>query len=178
MKHVAAAIDQLADLLSRGACWLLVGIGVIMSVVVLMQVFFRFVIYMPFPWSEEIARYLMIWMGMLGSFVALRKGRHIGVTFLVERLPKGLNRVLTPLIQLALIAFLAVIAVQGWKLALSNAAQKSPAMMIPMIFPYLAIPVGTGLMILELAAGLFKQPVAPDTRGIAADTPGCLQERS
>ncbi len=113
MKHVAAAIDQLADLLSRGACWLLVGIGVIMSVVVLMQVFFRFVIYMPFPWSEEIARYLMIWMGMLGSFVALRKGRHIGVTFLVERLPKGLNRVLTPLIQLALIAFLAVIAVQG-----------------------------------------------------------------
>jgi TRAP-type C4-dicarboxylate transport system permease small subunit len=171
MRYAAAAIDQLADLLSRCACWLLVGLGVVMSGVVLMQVFFRFVIYLPFPWSEEIARYLMIWMGMLGSFVALRKGRHIGVTFLVERLPVGLNRVLTPLIQIALIAFLFIIAVQGWKLALFNASQKSPAMMIPMIYPYLAVPAGAALMILELVAGVLR-PLRP------AEARGLLSERS
>ena len=156
MRRLSAAINRLADTLSRAAGWLLVGLGVMMSVTVLLQVFFRFVVYMPFPWSEEIARYLMIWVGMVGSFVALRKGRHIGVTFLVEKLPAALNRVLAPLVQATLIAFLAVIAREGWNLAVANAAQKSPAMMIPMIYPYLAIPVGAGLMMIELTTGLLN----------------------
>lgn len=156
MRRIAAALDRLADTLSRAACWILVGLGVIMSAVVLLQVFFRFVIYVPFPWSEEISRYLMIWLGMLGSFVALREGRHIGVTFLVERLPAAANRVITPLVQAALIVFLSVIAREGWDLALFNASQKSPALMVPMVYPYLAIPVGAALMVLELTAGLFR----------------------
>lgn len=157
MRKLSAALDRLADTLSRAVCWLLVGLGAVMSVIVLLQVFFRFVIYVPFPWSEEISRYLMIWLGMLGSFVALRKGRHIGVTFLMERLPAAAHRVLAPLVQAALIGFLAVITREGWDLALFNASQKSPALMVPMIFPYLAIPVGAALMVLELTAGLFKQ---------------------
>jgi TRAP-type C4-dicarboxylate transport system permease small subunit len=148
-----------------------------MSVIVLLQVFFRFVIYMPFPWSEEIARYLMIWVGMIGSFVALRKGRHIGVTFLMERLPAGVARGLNPLIHLVLIAFLAVIAVQGGKLAILNATQKSPAMMIPMIYPYLAIPVGAALMIIEMIAVLMKDLFAPPAPPpAAAGGPDRLQE--
>jgi TRAP-type C4-dicarboxylate transport system permease small subunit len=161
MRSFAAAIDRLADALCRAACWLLLGLGVVMSVIVLLQVFFRFVIYMPFPWSEEIARYLMIWVGMIGSFVALRKGRHIGVTFLMERIPAAVARVLNPLIQIVLVGFLAVIAAQGGKLAVLNATQKSPAMMIPMIYPYLAIPVGAALMILEMTAVLMKDLFAP-----------------
>jgi TRAP-type C4-dicarboxylate transport system permease small subunit len=156
MRRLTAAINRLAETLNQAACWLLVGLGVMMSVTVLLQVFFRFVVYLPFPWSEEIARYLMIWVGMVGSFVALRKGRHIGVTFLVEKLPAALDRVLTPLVQATLIAFLAVIAREGLHLAIANAAQKSPAMMIPMIYPYLAIPVGASLMMIELTAGLLN----------------------
>lgn len=177
MRRLAAAIDRLAEALCRSVCWLLLGLGVIMSVIVLLQVFFRFVVYMPFPWSEEIARYLMIWVGMLGSFVALRKGRHIGVSFLVDRLPAAVTRVLTPFIQFALIAFLAVIAVQGWKLALFNAAQKSPAMMIPMVYPYLAIPVGALLMILELTAVFFTGLFSAPGRMAAVEPPGRLSGR-
>lgn len=177
MRRLAAAIDRLAEALCRAACWLLLGLGVIMSIIVLLQVFFRFVVYMPFPWSEEIARYLMIWVGMTGSFVALRKGRHIGVSFLMERLPAAVTRVLTPLIQLALIAFLAVIAVQGGKLAFFNAAQKSPAMMIPMVYPYLAIPVGALLMILELTAVFFARLFFTPGRTAAAEPPSHLQGR-
>ncbi len=153
---VAQALDRLSEALCRIAARLLVLLGIAMSAVVILQVFFRFVIYVPFPWSEELARYLMIWMGLVGSSVALRRGRHIGVNSLVERFPFPLRRAAAIAVHLTLIGFLALIAREGWRLALFNAAQKSPAMMIPMLYPYLAIPVGAALMIVELLAGLAR----------------------
>ncbi len=154
MKKISYAINRLASALSAVSCWFLIALGVAMCIVVLLQVFFRFVVYIPFPWSEELARYLMIWLGMVGSFVALRRGRHIGVTILIERIPARIGVVLTPLLQAVMVAFLWVIAQQGMYLALFNAAQKSPAMQIPMFYTYLAVPVGAALMIIELIAGI------------------------
>lgn len=156
MEKLSRVLDRTSGALSRIAERLLILLGIAMSTVVILQVFFRFVIYVPFPWSEELARYLMIWMGLVGSFVALRRGRHIGVNSLVDCLPPALRRAAAIGLHLALIAFLALIAREGLNLALFNAAQKSPAMMIPMFYPYLAIPVGAALMIVELLAGLFK----------------------
>jgi len=154
MKKLSYFTNRLASALSAVSCWLMIVLGVAMCIVVLLQVFFRFVIYVPFPWSEELARYLMIWLGMVGSFVALRKGRHIGVTILIERLPEKIFAILAPVLQAIMIAFLLTLAVEGMSLALFNAAQKSPAMQIPMFYPYLAVPVGTALMIIELCAGI------------------------
>ena len=157
MKKLSYFINRLASALSAVSCWLLIALGAAMCVVVLLQVFFRFVIYVPFPWSEELARYLMIWLGMVGSFVALRKGRHIGVTVLIERLPAKVYTVLAPVLQVVMIVFLVTLAKEGMSLALFNAAQKSPAMQIPMVYPYLAVPVGAALMIVELCAGILDE---------------------
>ncbi len=167
MERLSRGLDRVSEALSRAAERLLILVGIAMSVVVILQVFFRFVVYVPFPWSEELARYLMIWMGMVGSFVALRRGRHIGVNSLVERFPPAARRVAAIGLHLVLIAFLALIAREGLNLALFNAMQKSPAMMIPMFFPYLAIPVGAALMIVELVGGVLRllAPAAPPPGG-------------
>lgn len=145
---------------------LLVVFGSVMSVVVMLQILFRFVIYIPLPWSEELARYLMIWTGMVGSFVALREGRHIGVTLIVNRLPPRVAAGVAVFVQVLTILFLVILAKQGLALALINLNQLSPAMRIPMFFPYLAVPVGAALMIIELAAGVLQDiaPAAPGTR--------------
>ncbi len=156
MEKLSRVLDRTSESLNRFAERLLILLGITMSVVVILQVVFRFVIYVPFPWSEELARYLMIWMGLVGSFVALRRGRHIGVNSLVDRFPPALRRATAIGLHLVLIAFLVLIAREGLNLALFNASQKSPAMMIPMFYPYLAIPVGAALMIVELFAGFFK----------------------
>jgi TRAP-type C4-dicarboxylate transport system permease small subunit len=109
------------------------------------------------PWSEELARYLMIWMGMLGAAVALRNGRHIGVTFFIEKLPERLHHGALALSQVTMIIFLVVVVKEGWLFALSNHSQRSPAMGISMLYPYLAVSVGAGLMILELLADLLHK---------------------
>jgi TRAP-type C4-dicarboxylate transport system permease small subunit len=130
--------------------------GALMSLVILLQVVFRFVIYVPFPWSEECARYMMVWVAMLGSVVALRWGRHIGVRVLVEKIPgQGYDRFIVPLVQLGMIVFLALLTHQGVNLAVLNMYQRSPAMEIPMLIPYMAIPVGSLMMIIDIAADMF-----------------------
>jgi TRAP-type C4-dicarboxylate transport system permease small subunit len=133
---------------------MLVLLGIIMTILILLQIFFRFVYYVPFPWSEECARYLMIWMGMLGSVVALQKGRHIGVTVLVEKIPDYLRRGTTLLVRLVSIGFLSVLFQQGIGFALFNLNQLSPAMEISMLIPYCSIPVGTAMMILVIVGDI------------------------
>jgi len=158
-------LNRLCERLRRAAMALLVVFGAVMSVVVMLQIIFRFVIYIPLPWSEELARYLMIWTGMVGSFVALREGRHIGVTLVVNRLPPRTAAGVAVFVQMLTILFLFILAKQGLALALVNLNQLSPAMRIPMFFPYLAVPVGAALMIIELAAGAL-QDIYPAESGI------------
>lgn len=155
---------RLCDGLRRAAMVLLVAFGAVMSVIVLLQIIFRFVVFVPLPWSEELARYLMIWTGMVGSFVAMRQGRHIGVTMVVDRLPPRAALAVSIFVQAVTIAFLVVLARQGLALTLVNLQQLSPAMRIPMFYPYLAVPVGAVLMILELAAGIL-QDICPAEAG-------------
>ena len=146
----------LASAQNRFCTWSMVVLGLVMTGTILIQIFFRFVIYRPVPWSEELARYLMVWMGMLGSVIALRRGRHIGVTFLVERLCGWQRKGVVGLVQLTLLGFLAIICWEGWGLALFNAQQLSAAMEISMSIPYLASPVGAAMMMVELAAQMLQ----------------------
>jgi len=166
MKTLSYWINKLANGGNRMAIWGIVITGSAMSLVVFLQIIFRFVIYIPFPWSEECARYLMVWMGVVGAVAALRQGRHIGVTVLIQRLPPGYLRWMLIAMQLVLVGFLLIIAKEGFALSLFNASQRSAAMEIPMIIPYMAIPVGAVLMILELCADvlheLFPTPAGSD----------------
>jgi TRAP-type C4-dicarboxylate transport system permease small subunit len=149
-------LNRLTNGLYAVSKWLLIGFGIAISFIVFLQVFFRFTLQIPLSWSEESARYLMVWMGMIGSAAAIRHARHIGVQIFVEKLPPALFRVFVPLTELAMILFLGILAKEGLNLAIRNYTQLSPAMSLPMFYPYLAIPVGATLMILELAAAILQ----------------------
>lgn len=149
-------LNRLTNGLYEVSRWLLIALGIAISVIVFLQVFFRFTFQIPLSWSEESARYLMIWMGMIGSAAAIRHARHIGVQLFVEKLPPTLYRILVPLAELAMILFLVILVKEGMNLAARNFMQLSPAMRIPMFYPYLAIPVGAALMILEMVAAMLQ----------------------
>ncbi|MFO7737897.1 MAG: TRAP transporter small permease [Desulfatiglandaceae bacterium] len=168
MKAVSYFFNYLARAQIRFCTFFMVILGITMTLTILLQIFFRFVIYRPVPWSEEAARYLMIWMGMLGSVVALRRGRHIGVTSLVDSLPEKVSGIIVYLVRLVMIGFMAIIGWEGFGLAVFNYPQLSAAMEITMTIPYLAIPVGAVMMIVDLVAELlhehFPTPVGERTK--------------
>ncbi len=157
MYKLSYLVNTLANLQVRFCNLMLVVLGLAMSILILCQVFFRYVLGSSISWSEEAARYLMIWMGSLGSVVALRQGRHIGVRALVERLPdRTYDRYIVPLVQTVMVVFLSYLFWQGLLLAQFNLDQLSPALEIPMLIPYGAIPVGAAMMILDIVGDMFQ----------------------
>ena len=122
-------------------------------VVVFGQVVSRFLFNAPFSWSEELARYLQVWLIMLGSAACLRQGLHLTVDYAVHSLPEGTKRNLYLVSLAATIFFLGVVFVSGISLISATLSQRTPALQIPMWVVYLALPVGSLLMVLE-AVGL------------------------
>ncbi|MDD3570239.1 MAG: TRAP transporter small permease [Lachnospiraceae bacterium] len=115
-----------------------------MSIVVFIQVVFRFLVKSSLPWSEELSRYLLVWTAFLGGAYGVRQGAHIGVEAFVLLLPKTLQKVLSIFIMLASIVLCVVIAKYGFAIVQTQLSrgQLSPAMRIPMGYMYAAIPVG------------------------------------
>jgi TRAP-type C4-dicarboxylate transport system permease small subunit len=140
-------VSHSCNKLAEWSCLLLL---VAMTVVTFAQVFFRFVIVHSLPWSEEFSRYSLVWASFLGASIALKRGLHIGVQAFVTKLSQEKRRLIY-LITLAIITvFLIVVIVKGFQMASFNMRQSSPAMRIPMGFPYLAIPVGSLIMVIHL----------------------------
>ena len=119
-----------------------------MTVVVFLQVFFRFVVKGSLPWSEELARYFMVWAVFIGASIGAREGAHIGVAAVVNFLPTSLKKVAVLVAGLLSVAFSIIILLLSLQIiaVLLKTGQKSPAMEIPMYFAYLAIPTGSILM--------------------------------
>lgn len=156
MNKISLLVSRFVAIQIKFCNRMLLILGLAMTVLILLQVFFRFVIYIPFPWSEECARYLMIWMGMLGSVIALKQGRHIGVSFFMEKLPPELGKKATLLVQTGMILFLGIVCWQGILFSLFNADQLSPALEISMVIPFGAIPAGAFMMILVMVESMLE----------------------
>ncbi len=145
-------ISHYCNRFAEGGCLALL---VAMTIITFAQVFFRFVIVHSLPWSEEFSRYALVWASFLGASVALKRGLHIGVEAFVAKLSKEKKRWIYLITLTFIILFLLVVIIKGFQMASFNMRQLSPAMRIPMGFPYLAVPVGSLLMVLHLVNELF-----------------------
>ena len=94
------------------------------------------------------ARYLLVWISLLGSVYALRVGLHVSISFVKERFPRVLYCVTTVVVHVSLLGFFMFCTVEGFRYAASQWHHLTPALEIPMTFPNLAIPVGCGIMFL------------------------------
>jgi len=119
-----------------------------MVVVVFLQVVFRFLVKASLPWSEELARYLMVWTVFIGASMGAKVGAHVGVEAFLQLLPMGARRYVMAIGGLITFTFCLVMVKLSLDVVqhISSTGQVSPAMLIPMYLPYLALPVGFCLM--------------------------------
>jgi TRAP-type C4-dicarboxylate transport system permease small subunit len=106
MTQVKKAIDKLL----AGVCVVLFAVLV---VDVAWQVFARQVLNQPSGWSEVLATYVFIWLGLFGSALVFGERGHIAVDFAVRRLPETLQIGVTVVVQLAILAFTSLVLVWG-----------------------------------------------------------------
>ena len=149
-------MQRISDILNRITEVVLLVVLTAMALAVFLQVIFRYVLSFPLFWTEEFARYCLVWASLLGSAVAVKRGQHIAVTILVERLPSALGRTLKIMALIAVVVILAVIFWGGIQLVAITRAQISPALRVPMSIPYLAVPVGAALMLFHTIGFLLE----------------------
>ncbi|MBE3598545.1 MAG: TRAP transporter small permease [Limnochordaceae bacterium] len=164
---VARGVEVASRWLDLGSVVVAAGLTAVMAGALILQVAFRFAIQSPLSWSEELARYCFVWVGSLGAAAGVRRELHPGLDLVVGRLP-GRARAATGTVALALVAlFAATVAVAGWRLAAFNMRQRSPAIGLPMGYPYAAVPAGAGLMALHAAALLAARMTRSEETGRA-----------
>jgi C4-dicarboxylate transporter DctQ subunit len=141
------AVERLAAL----SCQLAVTV---MTALVLTQVVLRYVFGTPLVWVEEASIFLMIWMTFVGTGVALRRGAHVAMTLMLERFPAGLARTFWIVSHAAMLGFAGVFGWQGWLLARAVETQRSPALEVSMMVPYLMMPIGAAVLASQILASL------------------------
>jgi len=106
----------------------------------------RYVFHRPLIWSDELASILFIWLAMLGSVVALRRGEHMRMTALVSKASPERRAFWELLATAACLAFLAMVAWPAVQYVLEERDITTPALEISNAWRVCAIPVGIALM--------------------------------
>lgn len=136
----------------------------IMTVLVFIQVVIRYVFSNSLSWSEEMARYIFLWLSWIGASYAVKQRGHFRVEMLANMI-KGHARVRFEYVIL-IIWFLSSFAL-AWcgiqmLLFLYESGQVSAAMEIPMTWAYASVPAGCALMCVRLAIEICKIHVSPE----------------
>ena len=124
--------------------------------VVFLQVISRYVFHHPFDWPEELARFLFVWVALLGAALALKRGVHFSIEALVKRFSVKWQVFIALSIHILLSAFILIIMVRGFELAMRVKEQLSPGMEISMTLPYLSVPVSFTVMLFYLFGHIYK----------------------
>ncbi len=128
MAHDAsAAAPRHRSATGRGLAWVTAAMMAAMAVVVGLQVVGRHVLHTPWPWTEEVARLLLVWLMCAGGIRALADSEHPRVTALVRLLSAPQRAAVDRGLQLVLFGFCLALIAPSWRLTVSSAGERLPA---------------------------------------------------
>lgn len=146
--------------IDRYLAYLLVFLMILITLDVLWGVFTRYALGNQAGWTEELARYLLIWIGMLGAAYASGQRMHLAIDLLSPKLGPKARRRLAAFINVLIAGFaLTAMVIGGARLIYitQTLGQTSAAMRIPMAFVYLAIPAAGLLIVYYKVNDLFSE---------------------
>lgn len=123
---------------------------IMMVVLIFVQIVSRVIIGSSFSWTEEVARYLMIWVAFLGAGFAFQYGTHMSIEVLFKKLNLNMQNIFQIISALLCTLFFLLLIVKGIELIKGSINVYSPALKLPMVIVYAAIPIGAFLQILNV----------------------------
>ncbi|MCM3716121.1 TRAP transporter small permease [Alkalihalobacillus oceani] len=147
---------QSIDKLNKTMGYLLALMLLVMTVVIFAQIISRYLLGESLSWSEELARFIMVWGVFIGSAIATRYQSLIAVEILPQKLPERFAKWVKLLVYAIIIIFCYYLFSYGIDMVRQVILQKSPAMQISMAIPYSSVPIGTLLIFLNTVVVLFE----------------------
>ncbi|WP_420392956.1 TRAP transporter small permease [Acuticoccus sp.] len=133
------------------------------------QVFARYILEAPTAWSEELARFHMVAVTMLGSALVVARQGHVDVTVFVELLPTAVQRVLAVVRDLLIVAMGGFLAWAGWGLVESGGRRVSSGLGVSMAIPYSAVAIGSALIAILVILRHFRASREDDRNRLDED---------
>ncbi|WP_100397976.1 TRAP transporter small permease [Bacillus sp. FJAT-44742] len=152
MRNILTGYNSFVHYINKISGWFIAILLLVMTVLISWQVFARFVMGSPLRFSEEIARFSMIWLTMVGAAYAFRKGSLISVDVVLEYAGKKISKLISIIAFLLCAGFSLILVYYGFELLDRVSAQTAPATRLSMFWPNLAIPVAGILIFLNSIA--------------------------
>lgn len=127
---------------------LIIFILAIMVLTTSLQIICR-VFFSALSWSEELTRYLLVYLTFLGASSVYKRSGHISVLAIQESLPPKLQKTVSIFIVILCGVFFSIATLYGIKYMSLQGSQLSAALRIPMKYIYMSIPIGFSIMILH-----------------------------
>jgi tripartite ATP-independent transporter DctM subunit len=141
--RAAAQVERVVALVVETIAALLIAaeIGILLAGVIS-----RYVLNTPLTWTDEAASILFLWLACLGAVVALRRGEHMRMTALVDKVSPAARAWLDTFAIAATLAYLLMVVYPAYEFAVDEAMVTTPALEISNAWRVAALPVGLGLM--------------------------------
>jgi len=154
---VSKKLHKFCTALNQRLEWLLGALGITMALLVVVQVFCRYILNSSLFWSEELARYMLVWLSFIGATVAYYRHLHPGVDIITARLSPGSQSIARRVAHLVTMALALVMIISGSSFAWFVKMQISPALAIPKWIILAIIPL-SGVVLLLYALNFFLFP--------------------
>jgi TRAP-type C4-dicarboxylate transport system permease small subunit len=141
-------LQKINEIILKIASWGTIFFMAVIAIVIPYEVFGRYVLAKMSVWSGEVATFSLVWASMLGGAVGLKKGYQVGMTTVLEKVPPRVARIMQAIGFIFVFFFLGLMVFYGADQTIGNHAQRSPAMQIPMSYPYAALPLGFFFMLM------------------------------
>ena len=129
----------------RGLEALSVALIAAYTVLVLLQVFFRYVLNQPLFWAEEVVRYGLVWSVMLGSALVAHERGHVRIEVIGAFVGERGRRIVDAIAGGLTWAFTLILLVAGVQFVMRTLFQHSASLGVPMWTVYVAVPVGAAI---------------------------------
>ena len=154
-------LTKILDKVCKVVLWLCMLCLAVFLAVVVVAVFFRYVLNNSLTWSEQVSRFLFVWMIMLMLPIMFREKRDISFDILTKRLPENIQKWLVLLLDILIAAFALFFGYNGLVYTVEHGSKLISGINIPQGFLYVSEPI-SGLL-LSLCA---VESVILDTKAV------------
>ena len=142
MNHIMDRLYFIIDSLTKLICKLLLASIII---IIIVEIFFRYVLNSPLGWPEEIARFLFIWLSFLGTALAIKEKVLAGINYFIDKFTTGYMKYFHYVVHILIVIFLLSSIIGSYKIVKIGMNISLTSTSIPWGYAYIAFPIGLGL---------------------------------
>ncbi len=144
--------------------WFAIILLVAMLAIVDVAIFMRYVMNDALAWSEEIAKFVMVWLTFIVAPIGLRQGAHVGIEVLIGNIGGRFRQVLLILIFVGVIALMVVFVKEGSFMTWNARIQRASTIDLSILYVYICMPIGSfmiGMVALEFVINAIRGVIDP-----------------